>query len=181
MKHTKILLFLLLIALCLLFCACGESSSEESVSEETKAAIETALVAAEELSRQVGVIPEEEINTYADVLPLDITVRTGVLDLAIDEVTVNENIANAEYHFVGWDVRILSEDDQYKVTMTFSQYNATAELMNDKEFWSAHEKSIQKQEGMPSGYDGTKGTYTTFDEAYAAAKEIDPEKENPIF
>ena len=180
MKH-KTPLFLLLIALCLLFCACGESSSEESVSEETKAAIETALVAAEELSRQVGVIPEEEINTYADVLPLDITVRKGVLDLAIDEVTVNENIANAEYHFVGWDVRILSEDDQYKVTMTFSQYNATAELMNDKEFWSAHEKSIQKQEGMPSGYNGTKGTYTTFDEAYAAAKEIDPEKENPIF
>ena len=34
---------------------------------------------------------------------------------------------------------------------------------------------------MPSGYNGTKGTYTTFDEAYAAAKEIDPEKENPIF
>lgn len=180
MKHKLLTLFLILAA-CLSFCACGESSPEEAVSEETKAAIEAGLVAGEELSRQVGVIPEEEINTYADVLPLDITVRAGVLDLATDEVTVNENIANAEYHFVGWDVRILSEDDQYKVAMTFSQYNGTAELMNDNGFWSAHEKSIQNQESMPSGYDGTKDTYTTFDEAYAAAKELDPEKENPFF
>lgn len=60
MKHTKTLLFLLLIALCLLFCACGEKTEDDLSTTDSY-----------EVKRTIGpseIFSEDEINAAMDAM-----------------------------------------------------------------------------------------------------------------
>lgn len=120
--------------------------------------------------------------SMAGIIAPDICIDHGVLDFDSKDVNIDGNTATAKADYVGYNTRIIKEDDnKYTVHMTYSKHKCGYELIKENNLWLVTAITEHHQEGMPSGYDGTKGTYNTFEEAYAAALEIDPAEENPIF
>ena len=118
----------------------------------------------------------------AGEMALDICFDHGVLDFKTKNVKIDGNTATAEAKYVGYNTRIIKEaNDQYTIHMTYSKHNCGYELVKESDLWLVTAITENHQEGMPSGYNGNKGTYDTFEEAYNAALELDPEKENPFF
>lgn len=177
MKQKKTPFILVLIALCCLFSGCG---AQDVVEDTARIAIEESLLAFEELSRQAGVIAKEELQKYADILPLDITVRAGILDFDLGEINLTTAAATADYSFVTWDVRILCEGGSYDVAMTYNKNQCTAKLSLTEGAWTANDRESYQKDIAPENYNTVKGTYDTFEEAVTAAYALDPAAENPF-
>lgn len=177
MKNRQFIIAIFIFILCVFLCSCKEN--ETALAQN---AIKDCIFAYEEQFGQNGVIPENELYIYEKSSFVDITIDSGILDFKPKKIDIVDNTATAEATFVGWDTRIkcIEAEKKYAVYMTMSKYRCSYELSLENDIWYISDTGSRLQEFAPDFYNYEKGQYQTFEEAVFAAKELDPEKENPF-
>lgn len=133
------------------------------------------------LDSMVSVTEEQSLSLQSTENQfVDITIDTGIINLMVSKLNINNGQATATSDFVAWDIRILEENEEYCVYMTMSQMNQSYDLYKESNRWCISDVSGYTQIFAPDGYEYKKGTFSTMEEAITFAKTLDPETENPF-
>ncbi len=160
------------------FSKCFNEKLENTYKEDTEISITAAKERAEYM-KQAG---NMDVGDSAEGLDtVDITIDAGVLSCDLRSVSVNGDSADASAIIIAWSKSIYFDKatKEYYTWLTFSQFDNEYNFVKRDDHWVVDSVDMT-QLFAPEDYDYRKGTYTSFEEAVAAAQKIVPNEENPF-
>ncbi len=110
---------------------------------------------------------------------LDLVVRGGILDYKTAAIKIEGEKAHVEHTYCGWIVFIQEQPDgKFEVYMPINQNSSSTEMVREEGQWKIlknNDTDKRMQDDLPYY-----GSYTTYEEAYTAARELNPAQENPF-